>query len=176
MNNFGIRRGRYADIECIVSIVKDVIPLMQASGNYQWDENYPTKAHFVKDVEENQLWVVEETSSGAVVGVAALTTDQPAEFAHAGCDLSLPAIVPHRMAVSPEYQGNGIGAMLIDHAEVLAREAGYNTVRIDTNESNKAMQRVLQKNNYIFMSEFLLDGKSDGLIHYCYEKKLQKKL
>lgn len=48
------------------------------------------------------------------------------------------------IAVTPELQGNGLGGRLLDHAEVLASNAGLGQVRLLTNgafETNVALYR-----------------------------------
>jgi hypothetical protein len=79
-----IRLGESADLATILEIVEKVIPLMQSSGNFQWDDAYPLEGNFATDVVKRQLWVAEDGDSGKVAGFAALTTDQPVEYAEAG--------------------------------------------------------------------------------------------
>ena len=86
-----IRQGNEEDVEGIMKIVKAVVPMMQASGNFQWDEVYPTEAAFRKDIEIGQCYVAEKTHEDGlkeVVGVAALTEDQSEEYADCG-DLTI---------------------------------------------------------------------------------------
>lgn len=41
-------------------------------------------------------------------------------------------MVIHRLALHPEWQGRGIGSMLMDHAEDHARQNGFSCIRLDT--------------------------------------------
>jgi GNAT superfamily N-acetyltransferase len=168
-----LRLASTRDLPCIVEIINTVVPLMQAAGNPQWDESYPQLEHFATDIELEQLWVaVDDADSDCVVGVGALTTDQPDDYAAAGCDLSKPSVVPHRMAVSPSYQGRGVAQMFLSKAEELARARGFEFVRIDTNKCNKVMQKVIPKAGFTFMKEITLTGKPDSWRFLCYEKKI----
>jgi GNAT superfamily N-acetyltransferase len=169
-DNFILRRAFPSDINSIVEIISSVVPLMRASGNFQWDESYPQEQHFLNDIGANQLWVAIEAQTGRIVGIGALTTDQPDDYGTAGCDLSLPSIVPHRMAVSPDFRRRGIAGMFLDQAEILAIESGVKIVRIDTNKCNAAMQKLIEKKGYTFMAEISLSGKAEGLRYLCYEK------
>lgn len=67
------RRATAADLPALLALVGRVVPLMHASGNFQWSTDYPNTAVFSHDIECRQLWVAE--LDGAVAGVAALTTD-----------------------------------------------------------------------------------------------------
>jgi len=106
-----IRLATLNDIPQILAFVAEVIPGMKAAGNFQWNDDYPNKQVFTDDINLNQLWVAEVT--GAIAGVAALTTDQDAEYAQAGLDIGEAAIVTHRLAVNINYQGRGVATALL---------------------------------------------------------------
>ena len=93
------RRATAADLPALLALVGRVVPLMHASGNFQWSTDYPNAAVFSHDIECRQLWVAE--LGGAVAGVAALTTDQDPEYSQADWDVTEPALVTHRLAVDP---------------------------------------------------------------------------
>jgi GNAT superfamily N-acetyltransferase len=162
-----------------MSIVRQVVPMMEAVHNYQWGSNnktgtfYPDEAAFSQDLADGTLWVVEDTEASIVVGVAALTVDQPDEYGEAGLDLSLPAVVPHRLAVLPQSQGRGVARLLYSKAEDLAREVGWNRVRVDTCTLNGPMNSLIQSLGYSpAKRDFTFPGKADGLRFCAYEKEL----
>ncbi|TVT40166.1 GNAT family N-acetyltransferase [Hymenobacter setariae] len=164
-----IRRATVADLPAIVALVRDVVPLMNASGNFQWTAEYPNAAVFEKDIAQNHLWVAELT--GQVIGIAALTQDQDAEYADADWDATEPALVTHRLAVSPQAQGLGVAQALLQQAEHEARALGLRTLRVDTNSENAATQRLFPKLGYRFAGEIKLAFRP-GLRFFCYEKRL----
>ena len=108
---------------------------------------------------------------GQVAGITAITTEQEAEYAKVGWDITEAAIVTHRLAVSPRYRGLGIAAALLQQAENEAQSRGIKTLRIDTNTSNQATQKLFPKLGYIYAGEIDLDFRP-GLRFYCYEKQL----
>ena len=167
-----VRLGTDADIPSIERIVKSVIPLMQAVGNMQWDERYPLRDDFATDVIRSNLWVAVDDEDN-VAGFAALTKDVCDEYADAGCDLSIPAVVPHRMAVDTAYRGQGVAQLLFIRAEELARELGYTLVRVDTNSFNVPMCSLIVKAGYTFKGEVLLPGKG-AMVFNCYEKDVSQ--
>lgn len=163
--------GTTADIADVMAIVRKVIPQMQASGNFQWDESYPSAAEFEADVEKSQLWLAVD-DQGTVVGFSALTTAQPAEYTDIGYDILVPAIVPHRMAVDPSCRRSGLGQLFLSKAEELASAGGLSFVRIDTNVCNHAMQKVILKAGYAFRGEIFLTVQAGKLPFCCYEKAI----
>ncbi len=164
-----LRLANISDIPSILELVAQVVPIMNASGNLQWDTNYPNAAVFRKDIELMKLWVAEIDRE--IAGVSAITTDQDPEYAEVGWDLSQTAIVTHRLAVSPNYQGRGVAVALLKKAEEEALRRGIKFLRIDTNSMNKATQSLFPKMGYVFAGEIGLSYRP-GLRFYCYEKRL----
>ncbi|HEX8328186.1 MAG TPA: GNAT family N-acetyltransferase [Hymenobacter sp.] len=164
-----VRPATLADVPAILALVKRVVPLMHASGNFQWSADYPNEAVFTADIKRCQLWVAE--LDGALAGVAALTQDQDEEYAQADWDVTEPALVTHRLAVDPAAQGKGIAAALLEEAERQAVAQGLRTLRVDTNSENAATQRLFPKLGYRFAGEITL-GFRPGLRFFCYEKRL----
>ncbi|SDP48409.1 N-acetylglutamate synthase, GNAT family [Mucilaginibacter sp. OK268] len=164
-----IRLATLNDIPQIMQLIVEVVPVMIASGNLQWDDHYPNIAVFTDDISKDQLWVVEIEEQ--IAGIAAITTDQEPEYAKVGWDITEAAIVTHRLAVSPQYQGLGIAATLLQQAENEAIRRNIKTLRIDTNTSNQATQKLFPKLGYIYAGEIDLSFRP-GLRFYCYEKRL----
>ena len=168
-NELIIRRATVADLPATVALVQAVVPLMNAAGNYQWTSEYPNAAVFEKDIAQNYLWVAE--LGGELAGIAALTQDQDAEYADADWDAAEPALVTHRLAVSPAAQGHGVAQALLQQAEHEARALGLRILRVDTNSENAATQRLFPKLGYRFAGEIKLAFRP-GLRFFCYEKRL----
>jgi len=164
-----IRLATLTDIPQIMQLIADVVPLMNAAGNFQWDSTYPDAPVFENDIALKQLWMAD--IDGQIAGVAAVTTDQEPEYADVGWDLNEMAIVTHRLAVGPQYQGRGIAAALLMQAEDVAKNKGIHVLRIDTNTTNQATQRLFSKLGYVFAGEIGL-GFREGLRFNCYEKRL----
>jgi len=165
-----VRLGRLEDVAGVMELVGRAVPLMRASGNLQWDSEYPNPGVFQRDVELAQLCVAE--IDGRIAGVAAITTDQEPEYAEIGWDISEPAVVVHRLAVDPAFRGKGVAAALMGEAEVVARRRGIGVLRVDTNSQNEATQKLFPKLGYTLAGEIGL-GFRPGLRFRCYEKRLK---
>lgn len=164
-----IRPAQRNDIPALLALVARVVPLMRAGGNLQWDDSYPNREVFERDIELGELWVAE--IEGAVAAVAAITSDQEPEYAQADWDADESAIVVHRLAVDPAHRGAGLAAALMLQAEAIARADGIGVVRVDTNTENPATQRLLPKLGYTPAGEIELKFRP-GLRFLCYEKRL----
>lgn len=164
-----IRLATLDDIPGIMILIRKVVPLMQAAGNFQWAADYPNPEVFAKDISLNQLWVAD--IGGAVAGATAITKDQDPEYADVGWDISKVAIVTHRLVVGPDFQGKGVAKALMNKAEEVARQEGISILRVDTNTNNIATQALFPKLGYEFSGEISL-AKRPGLRFYCYQKLL----
>ena len=164
-----VRPGTQEEVPAVMALVQRVVPLMREEGNLQWDAAYPNPEVFAKDVQLGQLWVAEV--DGRLAGVAAITTDQEAEYSQVGWDLGEVAIVVHRLAVDPDFRGLGVAWALMTQAETVARTRGIGVLRVDTNTHNEATQRLFPKLGYTYAGEIGL-GFRPGLRFRCYEKRL----
>lgn len=164
-----IRLATTEDLPVLMALVRRVVPMMVAAGNFQWDEVYPNSEVFGQDIALAQLWVAE--GAAGLGGMAAITTEQEPEYAQVGWDVTEPAIVVHRLAVDPMLRGAGIASALMGQAEVVAAERGIHVLRVDTNTKNEATRRLFPKLGYVLCGEVSL-GHREGLRFLCYEKRL----
>ncbi|WP_345955325.1 GNAT family N-acetyltransferase [Mucilaginibacter sp. PAMB04168] len=165
-----IRLATLQDIEPIMQLVKQVVPIMQATGNLQWDDTYPNAEVYTGDVKAGQLWVAEV--DGKLAGVIAIVDGQEPEYAQvSGWDITEPAVVAHRLAVSPIMQGKGIAAALLHQCEVVAAQRNVELIRLDTNTVNRPMQNLFLKLGYNLGGEITLN-KRPGLRFMAFEKRL----
>ena len=164
-----IRLATQDDLPALMALVRRVVPLMLAAGNRQWDEGYPNRSVFERDIVLEQLWVAE--AEDGIAGVAALTMDQEPEYAQANWDMAAKALVVHRLAVDPAFRGAGVASALMQKAEEVAVKRGFAVVRVDTNTENAATQRLFPKLGYRLAGEIGL-GMRPGLRFFCYEKAI----
>ena len=157
------------DIPEIMELVSGVVPVMNAAGNFQWDEFYPNAAVFERDIVLAQLWVYK--INDFIAGFAAITTDQEFEYKEVGWDPAEEAIVVHRLAVGVNYQGKGVAGLLMNRAETVAIERGIKILRVDTSSVNPATQRLFPKLGYKFSGVISLRFRP-GQTFYCYEKRI----
>jgi len=165
-----IRLATLQDIEPITQLVAQVLPIMQATGNLQWDNTYPNTEVFTSDVQNGQLWVAD--LNGEIAGVIAIVNAQEPEYAQVpGWDITEPAVVAHRLAVSPHHQGKGIAAALLRQCEEVARQQQVSLIRLDTNTVNRPMQNLFLKLGYNLGGEITLN-KKPGLRFMAFEMRL----
>ncbi|UEG54551.1 GNAT family N-acetyltransferase [Mucilaginibacter daejeonensis] len=169
-NNVSVRKAIQTDVDAIMALIAEVVPVMQQQGNFQWAADYPNAQIFTTDIQHERLWVA--VYDEQVVGVIAICEGQEPEYAQiTDWDVTEPAIVAHRLAVSPHMQGKGIAAALLHQCEVVAAERNVGLVRLDTNSVNRPMQNLFLKIGYNLGGEILLP-KRPGLTFLAFEKRL----
>ena len=169
-----IRAATANDLNGIESIVHEVVRAMNEAGNFQWDEAYPLREDFAKDVSNEELWVASEYVDGTdkILGFAALTEEQSIEYKDVGWDITIPALVMHRTAVAPHSQGKGVCGLLFKMQDELSVQRGYNLCRVDTNSDNVAMQAAIVKAGYDYSGDCRLLTKPETMKFMCFQKTL----
>jgi GNAT superfamily N-acetyltransferase len=165
-----LRKGNESDLDSIMGIVSEVIPLMHKVGNFQWDTDYPMREDYIKDCENDNCWVAYDVITNVLVGVAALTEDSGDDYKQLW-DISEIAVVPHRICVSVSARGLGVTKKFMRQAEVLAKERGHKSVRVDTNKQNGAMQHIFKELDYTNLGELKLASRP-ALTFIGYDKKV----
>jgi ribosomal protein S18 acetylase RimI-like enzyme len=73
-----------------------------------------------------------------------------------------------RMRVHPDYQGRGLGQIILTELEARAQAQGYSTLHLDTSPAQVAAQRLYEKNGFYPVGRTLING----LEVILYEKSL----
>ncbi|TMU55156.1 GNAT family N-acetyltransferase [Flagellimonas algicola] len=162
-----IRLAKISDIDGILEITRSCAAKMQGDGIYQWNEHYPSKQAFLKDLERGELYIKEV--DGKLVGAIVVSTfmDEeyvPVQWLTPNCNSSY----IHRICVDPKLQGKGHAQKLMDFAEEQSREKGFASVRLDTFSQNKRNQRFYEQRGYQKLGDIFFPKQSSHPFH-CYE-------
>jgi len=143
---------------------------LKAIGTDQWQQGYPNRDVWAKDIEEKTAWIAEE--DGKICGAFAfLTIDEESYKEIDGKWLTdTPYASVHRFCVSDHVKGSGVAAIMFRSAFDMARKRGYKSVRIDTHPGNKPMQSAIKKSGFTYCGEIRLVGGSEhGAKRLAYE-------
>ena len=165
-----IRKGKIEDIKSIMNLTKACAKAMIAKGIYQWNAHYPNSSAFKKDVERNELYVLETVSdiSGTIVISTVMDEEyKPIEWLTKNDN----NLYIHRLAIHPNLQGKGYAQQLMDFAENYAIENNYTSIRLDTFSQNKRNQKFYELRGYKRLGDIYFPKQSEYPFH-CYELML----
>lgn len=168
-----IRLAKTEDVDQILSLTKSCAQHMIANEIFQWNEHYPNRESFEKDIERNELYVLEENNS--IIGCLVCSTKKDEEYKNVKwiTGEEKPSVYLHRLAVDPKMQGKGYAQQLMDYAENWAKENDFQSVRLDTFSKNPRNQRFYERRGYQKLEEIYYREQSDYSF-YCYELPFEK--
>lgn len=161
-----MRKARLDDVEKIMDIITKVKNEMKNEGNEQWDDTYPTKDVFIRDIQEDSLYVDEDNND--IRGVICLNEIEAEEYKDLSWSSNEKSLVIHRMAVNSNYRNKGVGTELLEFAQEQALKLKIDSVKTDTYSKNIKMNGLFKKFGFIKVGEVSFSGKDEKF--NCYEK------
>ena len=142
----GIRLADVSDVSAVMALIRSCVSLMDSQGIHQWDELYPDRATFAGDIVRQELFVLER--DGQLAGIIVLNEHQEPAYREVPWEHSGTALVVHRLAVDPAFQGRGYGRELMRFAHEFAERRQYATIRLDAFASNPGAVALYERLGY----------------------------
>jgi len=162
-----IRKATTRDIDAILDITKACAKHMISQNILQWNAHYPNRDAFNKDLDRQELYVldIENTILGCVV-ISTLMDDEyiPIKWLTPNSN----NIYIHRLAVHPDHQGRGFAKQIMTYAEDFSKKNTYISVRLDTFSQNKKNQHLYESRGYTKLGQIFFPKQSEHPF-YCYE-------
>lgn len=156
-----IRKAIIKELSVIMGLIAEAQQFLKESRVDQWQNGYPSADIIRHDINQGNGYVV--TNLGDIVAFATVIFSEEPTYRtiYNGAWLTDgDYAVIHRIAVSNQYKGKGVGRNLLQSVEQMAIERQLKSVRIDTHEDNLSMQRLIRKMDYCYCGEiFLKDGQ-----------------
>jgi ribosomal protein S18 acetylase RimI-like enzyme len=124
-----IRQAKPADQPGILALIRSCVRHMESQGIDQWDDLYPDEATIRRDIDANELYLLEQ--DGRLGGIITLNESQEPAYQEVAWQFGGRALVVHRLAIDPSSQGKGFAGELMQFAYTIARERQYATIRLD---------------------------------------------
>jgi GNAT superfamily N-acetyltransferase len=162
-----IRKAHAIHSDAVLDLVSKCLKVMKKQRLDQWDDEYPKNEVFIRDIENESLFLAVEKDH--VIGIIVLTGEQEPEYedVHWNIRHGKPLVV-HRLAVHPRWRRRGIATRLMRFAEEYAMDRGYASLRIDTYVENSKMQHLIEYMGYTRCGEIFFPTHTLPFI--CYEK------
>ena len=162
-----IRKATEKDIDRILTITKACAQHMINQNIFQWNEFYPSESAFLQDIESNGLYVLEK--SDAAIGCIAVSSQMDSEYVQVKwLTENRRNLYIHRLAILPEFQGQGFAQKLMGFAEDFAIKNNYASIRLDTFSQNERNKKFYELRGYKKLGFVYFPDQSEHPF-YCYE-------
>ncbi|MCE5171694.1 GNAT family N-acetyltransferase [Paenibacillus profundus] len=149
-----IHRAVPAELDDVMTLVRECTEQMHSQGINQWDENYPNAHILMEDIRSG--WLHTYRDGEEIVGMMTLDENQEEEFeAISWRDQGGRALIAHRLAVKPSHQGQGIAKKLLAFADNYAQEQGYSSLRFDSYSKNTKAVELYKRLGYEVRGEIV---------------------
>ena len=141
------RKATFDDLEEIWNIVENSIDVMERNNIFQWDNLYPSKEDFQKDIVKNQLYLGLANDQIAVLYVLNQECDK--EYENGDWKFKEEALcIVHRLCVNPDFQNRGIARHTLLHIEKQLKSKGIYVIRLDVFQNNPYAIRLYDSLGY----------------------------
>ncbi len=166
LQNSMIRKAKLSDLDVIYQLTQACAREMIAKGIFQWNEQYPTRSRFQKDIELQELYVLKEDIITGIIVITELMDNEyiPIQW----MTENQRNLYIHRLAVHPDYWGQGYAKQLMSWAENYAKKNEYQSVRLDTFSQNQRNQKFYETRGYKKLGNIFFPKQSEHPF-YCYE-------
>lgn len=165
MGELSVRKAAERDIPAVLAVYDAARKFMRENGNpTQWGTHHPPESLLRADVENGQLYVIEE--NGGVHGVFAFIVGADPSYARidGGSWLSDSEYgTLHRVAGDGKVKN--VFETALGYCE---KTLGMRHIRIDTHENNLKMRHCIEKNGFSYRGIIYIP--SDGTSRLAYEK------
>ncbi len=160
---YNFRPAVTADLPQIATIIAQCQALLRARGVDQWQDGYPSQDVIELDIECSWGYILE--CDGRVAAYGALIAGiEPAYLEIRGEWLSdLDYITLHRLAVSDDFRGQGVGAHFFEQMACIATARNIKSLRADTHCDNMLMQRLLSRSGFHLCGDVYYRGMQHRL-------------
>ncbi|MFC7356231.1 GNAT family N-acetyltransferase [Jejudonia soesokkakensis] len=166
-----IRKAKPSEIDKIITITKACAAKMVSENIYQWNEAYPSKKAFSRDLKRGELFVL--LSEGKVIGCITISSEKDKEYNDIDwLTKDAKQYYIHRLAVHPDFQHQGNAKQLMDFAEAFAKTANAVSVRLDTFSKNIRNQEFYEARGYQKLGDVYFPRQTEYPFH-CYELVLE---
>ncbi|WP_418969741.1 GNAT family N-acetyltransferase [Alloscardovia omnicolens] len=177
--NIMLRFTQREDLPDIMYMVNAAKQTLKVDGSSQWQNGYPNEYSFIADMDAQSSYVL--TLNSQVVATASISYGEEAGYSslrsgqwHYPEDVFGTYAVLHRVAVHPDFHGQGIVDKLFTELCEVIKQQNIRAVRVDTHRKNQRMQHVLSRSGFELSGEITIDHDPVDPIRLCYEKLLDE--
>ena len=163
-----LRLAEMKEIDKIMEIISQAKKHLKQQGINQWQNAYPDYDCICQDIENGRGYFAVDRDN--ILGYLCIDYEgEPAYDTIKGeWQTDEKYVVVHRIAFHEDARGKGISGEVFRLVEEMSKQRGIYSFRIDTDENNKKMHHILNKNGFSYR----------GIIYYesCEKMAFDKKI
>ena len=133
------RKADMNDLPAVRELVTAAIASLQAHGNMQWDERYPTDEDYIPDIQSDTQYLGYIGDRLALLFALNTEHDPQYDDGRWSCPDDSYTVL-HRFILHPDFQGQGLSrAALTDIIDMLKAD-GVRSIRLDVYQHNEPAQ------------------------------------
>ena len=138
--------------------IEDARAYHRSLGFIQWHPDYPTQQTILDDIAQGIGYAF--TDDTGVIGYCCIVIgDEPAYHEIAGAwKTDRPYAVVHRMAFYRGARGGGLSKEAFSLIRTFCRSNHVDAIRLDTQQENKVMQHILDREGFEYCGLIQFDG------------------
>lgn len=165
------RKSEKKDVKNIMEIINEAKEYFRENEIDQWQNGYPNEESIFEDIAEGENYVLCD-EKGDILASCAISFREEKNYLvieRGEWKSKNPYAVVHRVAVRNSLKGKGLSGILMKEAEKMCSEKNIKSIRIDTHEDNKSMQKLILKCGFEYCGIIYV---ADGTERFAYEKIL----
>lgn len=153
-----LRRAEKHEAETCYQCIEDARAYHRSLGFVQWHPDYPTLKTIEDDIAEGTGYVF--VNGSTIIGYCCIIIgDEPAYHVIDGAwKTERPYAVVHRMAFRAMARGGGLSKEAISLIKKHCTYEGITAIRVDTQNENKVMQHILDREGFVYCRLVTFDG------------------
>ena len=170
-NTLSIKKAIIENIDSIMDIVAKCTQHMISNGIFQWNDTYPAREIFLKDIEDKNLYVLFKNDK--IIGCVSFCNKMDEFYEKVEwLSHSKNNVYVHRLAIMPTEQGNGYSKILMNYIENECKTKHVHSIRLDTFSVNEKNNKLYEGLGYKKLGQIYFREQSDCPFN-CYEKLLR---
>lgn len=161
--------AKWEEISVCMAILDSGREFQREQGFVQWPDGYPDRGTVEEDVKNSVGYLLKIDGKPAAYMYIGFDGDPAYPEIKGAWHSDEPYAVVHRIAIGSEFRGRGVADIAFHLIEEFVISKGFYNLRIDTDEQNKRMQHVLEKNGFSLCGT-VIQGGGDRL---AFDKQLQ---
>lgn len=141
-----------SNLAAVTDFYHRVIEYLQTHINYPfWSSEHPSDESIKEAIERGEQYACIE--DGAVIGALLLSEDPDGDYDAGSWSRDLRTgeyLSVHVLAVSADCYQSGVGGFMVDACIAIAKENGYQAVRLDIVPTNTPAKRLYEKKGFTY--------------------------